>query len=126
MLLKKYEETHSSLQEYFSKDIQSCQRVKLKKLEQTGYCKTQDYCLLNDGDLDIIINNEMLYDKIIDVAMKLISNEIEFTKEDNKVIIFTLNPNKVHGHDMISNLMLRMSILAIKEPYFKIFKYCLE
>ena len=76
--------------------------------------------------MDIIINNEMLYDKIIDIAMKLISNEIEFTKEDNKVINFTLNPNKVHGHDMISNLMLRMSILAIKEPHFKIFKYCLK
>ena len=33
--------------------------------------KTQDHCLLNNGDLDIITNNEMLDDKIIDVARKL-------------------------------------------------------
>ena len=60
MSLKQYEETHSLLQEYFWKDIASCLQFKLKKLEQTGDCKTQDHCLLNDGDLDIIINNEIL------------------------------------------------------------------
>ena len=31
-----------------------------------------DICLLNDIDLDIIINNEMLNDKVIDVAIKLV------------------------------------------------------
>ena len=53
MSLKKYMETHSLLQEYFFKDIASCQQVKLKKLEQIGDCKTQDHCLLYDGNLDI-------------------------------------------------------------------------
>ena len=33
--------------------------------------KTQDHCLLNNDDFDIITNNEMLDDKIIDVARKL-------------------------------------------------------
>ena len=72
MSLKKYKETHSLLQSSFFKDIASCEKVKLKKLEQIGDCKTQDHCLLNDGDLDIIINNKMLDDNIIDVAMKLV------------------------------------------------------
>ena len=36
------------------------------------YCKTQDHCLLNDGHLCIIINNDMINDKITDVAMKLV------------------------------------------------------
>ena len=53
MSLKKYMETHSLLQEYFFKDIASCQQVKLKKLEQIGDCKIQDHRLLYDGNLDI-------------------------------------------------------------------------
>ena len=119
MSLKKYDETHSLLQEYFFKDIASYQQVKLKKLEQIENCKTQDHCLLNDGHLDIAINNEMLDDKITHVAMKLVFNEIEFMKDDIKIIICKLDPNKVHGHVMISMRMLKMSGHAIKEPLFK-------
>ena len=72
MSLKKHKKTHNLLQECFFKDIACCRQVKLKKLEQIGDCKTQDHCLLNSGDLDIIITNKMPHDKIIDVAMKLV------------------------------------------------------
>ena len=51
---------------------------------------------------------------------------IEFTKDDIKSIICKLDPNKVHGHDMISIRMLKKSGDAIIEPLFKIFKNCLK
>ena len=78
MPLKKYEETQSLLQSIFFKDIASCQQVKLKKLGQIGDCKTQQHCPLNNGDLDLIINNKILDDKIIDVAMKLVMQNNPF------------------------------------------------
>ena len=51
---------------------------------------------------------------------------IEFTKNDIKRIICKLDPNKAHGHDMISIRILKMSGYAIMEPLFKIFKNCLK
>ena len=44
--------------------------------------------------------------------------------DDIKRIICKLDPNKAHGHDMISIRVLRMSGDAIIEPLFKIFKIC--
>ena len=51
---------------------------------------------------------------------------IEFTKDDVKRIICKLDPNKAHGHDIISIRTLKMSGKAITEPLFKIFKDCLK
>ena len=48
---------------------------------------------------------------------------IEFTKDDIKRIICKLDPNKAHGHDMISIRMLKMSGEVVIEP-LKIFKNC--
>ena len=51
---------------------------------------------------------------------------IEFTKDDIKRVICKLDPNKAHGHDMISIRMLKMSVDTIIEPLFKIFKNSLK
>ena len=45
-------------------------------------------------------------------------------KDNIKRIICKLDPNKAHGHEMISIRMLKMSGDAIIEPLFKIFKNC--
>ena len=47
-------------------------------------------------------------------------------KDDIKRIICKLDPNKAHGHDVISIRMLKMLGDAIVEPLFKIFKNCLK
>ena len=49
-----------------------------------------------------------------------------FTEDDIKRIICKLDPNKVHGHDMISICILKMSSDFLIEPVFKIFKNCLK
>ena len=70
-------------------------------------------------------NNSVLLSSTIPVADQYLAN-IEFTKDDIKRIICKLDPNKDHGHDMISIRMLKMSGAAIIEPLFKIFKNCLK
>ena len=56
----------------------------------------------------------------------LITNQylesIEFTKDDIKEIICKIDPNKAHGHDMISICMLKMSSRTIIKSHFKILK----
>ena len=80
----------------------SCQQAKLKKLEQIRDCKSHDHCLLNDGNLDIIIKNEMLDDKIIDVAMKsVIQNNpllhIQSCNRNNELLEYS-NMETTHIH----------------------------
>ena len=43
-------------------------------------------------------------------------------KDDIKRIICKFDPNKAHGHDIISIRMLKMSNKDIIEPLFKVFK----
>ena len=73
----------------------------------------------------IIENNSVLPSSTIPVTDQYLAN-IEFTKDDIKRIICKLDPNKAHGHDMISIRMLKVSGDAIIEPLFKIFKNCLK
>ena len=49
----------------------------------------------------IIENNSVLPSSTIPVTDQYLAN-IEFTKDDIKRIICKLDPNKAHGHDMIS------------------------
>ena len=65
----------------------------------------------------IIENNSVLPSSTIPVTDQYLAN-IEFTKDDIKIIISKLNPNKAHGHDMISIHMLKVSGDAIIEPVF--------
>ena len=73
----------------------------------------------------IIENNSVLPSSINPITDQYLAN-IEFTKDDIKRIICRLDPNKAHGHDVISIHMLKMFGDAIIEPLFKIFKDCLK
>ena len=59
------------------------------------------------------------------ITDQFLSN-IELTKDDIKRIICKLDPNKTHGHNMISIRMWKMSGNAIIEPLFTIFKNYLK
>ena len=63
----------------------------------------------------IVENNIVLPSSTIPVTDQYLAN-IEFTKDYIKRTICKLNPNKAHGHDMISISMLKMSGEAIIEP----------
>ena len=73
----------------------------------------------------VIESNSVLPSSSIPVTDQCLVN-IEFTKDDIKRIVCKHDPNKAHGHDMISFRMLKMSGGAIIEPLFKIFKNCLK
>ena len=51
---------------------------------------------------------------------------IFFTKEDIAIIIKNLDPNKAHGHDMISIVMLKTCGESILKPLELMFKSCIE
>ena len=69
----------------------------------------------------IIENNSVLPSSTNPIIDQYLAN-IEFTKDDIKRIICKLDPNKAHGHDMISIHMLKMSGDAMIEPLFETFK----
>ena len=73
----------------------------------------------------IIEKNSVLPSSTIPVTDQYLANT-EFTKDDIKRIIGKLDPNKTHGHDMISIHMSNVSGGAVIEPFFIIFKNCLK
>ena len=66
----------------------------------------------------VIENNSVLHSSTNPITGQYLAN-IEFAKDDIKRIICKLDPNKDHGHDMISIRMLKMSGNAIIEPLSK-------
>ena len=73
----------------------------------------------------VIENNSVLHSSTNPITDQYLAN-IEFMKDDIKRIICKIDPNKAHGHDIISIRMLKISGDAIIEPLFKIFKNCLK
>ena len=55
-----------------------------------------------------------------------ISDTITFSKEDIYKIIKNLDPNKAHGHDMISIRMIKLCGISICKPLEIIFQNCLR
>ena len=55
-----------------------------------------------------------------------ILDTIVFSKKDVYKIIKNLDPNKVHGHDMISMRMLKLCGISICKPLRIIFQNCLR
>ena len=55
-----------------------------------------------------------------------ILDTIDFSKENIYKIIKTLDPNKAHGHDMISILMIKFCGISICKLVEIIFKKCLS
>ena len=51
---------------------------------------------------------------------------VNFTEENIVEHIRKLNPNKAHGHDMISIKMMKMFDSSIAHPLFKIYKTCIR
>ena len=51
---------------------------------------------------------------------------IRFTSDDILKIIRNLDPNKAHGHDMISIQMVKLFDASLCKPLEQIFKSCLE
>jgi len=87
---QKYEEIVNILQDYFLTDITSAQKTKLKKIDNlisSNQHNGSKICHLDTLDLDSIISNEQLDDKIIDAAMKLVmqNNPIFNIQSSNKV-----------------------------------------
>ena len=62
----------------------------------------------------IIENNSVLPSSTNPISDQYLAN-IEFTEDDIKRIICKFDPNKAHGHDMISICMLKMSFQTIKK-----------
>ena len=51
---------------------------------------------------------------------------IVFSKEDTYKIIKNLDPNKAHGHNMISICMIKLCGISICKPLVIIFQNCLR
>ena len=55
-----------------------------------------------------------------------ILDTIIFSKEDVYNIIKNVEPNKAHGHDMISICMIKLCSISIRKPLEIIFQNCLR
>ena len=53
-------------------------------------------------------------------------SKIHFTSDDILKLIKNLDPNKAHGHDMISIRMIKICDASICKPLELIFRSCLE
>ena len=73
----------------------------------------------------VIENNSVLPSSTNPITNQYLAN-IEFTKDDIRIIACKLGSNNAHGHDMISICMVKMFGDAIIEPLFTIFKNCLK
>ena len=78
---------------------------------------TRQYSLFND--------NSRLSSVLTKKTCKSLSS-VEFSKYDILKIIRNLNPNKAHGHDIISIGMLKICDESICKPLRIIFQLCLE
>ena len=73
----------------------------------------------------LVNNNSELPSVLTKKTRKLLST-VEFPTNDILKIIRNLNPNKVHGHDVISIRMLKICDESICKPLRIIFRSCLE
>ena len=73
----------------------------------------------------IIINNSSIPNSDLSFTNEHLS-EFKFSKQDIYEIIDKLDPNKAHGHDMISVRMLKICGLSVCKPLKMIFKNCLN
>ena len=73
----------------------------------------------------LVNNNSELPSVLTKETCKLLST-VEFSTNDILKIIRNLNPNKAHGHNMISVRMLKICDESICKPLSIIFRSCLE
>ena len=70
-------------------------------------------------------NNSELPKRLLFLTEKRLSN-VQISNENIIKIINNLDPNKDHGHDMISTRMLKLSGPSLCKPLSIIFKSCLS
>ena len=73
-----------------------------------------------------LINNTSKLPTVYSKKTDKLLSEITFTCDDITKIIQNLDPNKAHGHDMISIRMLKICGSSICKPLKLIFKSCIE
>ena len=75
-------------------------------------------CAIIDNSTDFPSNFLKKTDKSV--------SAITFTCDDITTLIKNLDPNKVHGHDMISIRMLKLCCKSISKPLDLIFQSCVK
>ena len=73
----------------------------------------------------LVNNNSELPSVLTKKTCKVLST-VEFSTNDILKMIRNLNPNKAHGHDMISIRMLKICDESICKPLRIIFRSCLD
>ena len=73
----------------------------------------------------MIQNKSTIPSVFIPLTHNLLSS-FQFTADDIKSVINKLDPNKAHGHDMISIRMIKLCRDSIYKPLGMIFKSCLN
>ena len=73
-----------------------------------------------------LVNNNSELPSLLTKKMCKLLYTVEFSTNDTLKIIRNLNPNKAHGHDMISIPMLKICDESICKPLTIIFRSCLE
>ena len=106
----------NSLYSPFTSKQQICNRFK-KKAEL--------FNLFFAKQCPIIDNSSELPSNFLKKTDKTIS-AITFTCDDTATLIKNLDPNKAHGHDMISIRMLKLCGKSICKPLDLIFQSCIE
>ena len=73
-----------------------------------------------------MLNNSSLLSSVLFKRIGNTVSSIYFGLDDIVKIIQKLDPNKAHGHDMISICMLKICGNSIYKPFQLIFRSCIE
>ena len=73
-----------------------------------------------------LINTKSSLPSVLSKKTHKLLSTIHFTSDDILKIIKNLDPNKVHGHDMISIWIIKICDASICKPLGLIFTSCLE
>ena len=95
-----------------------------KAVDLFSWKKTLRNLNINDMIFLFLFNSSKLPSTFLKRTDKFISS-ISFSSNDIARIIRDLDPNKAHGHDMISIRMLKICGESISKPLGMIFKSCI-
>ena len=73
-----------------------------------------------------LINNSSVLPSLLFKRTENVVSSIDFGSDDIAKLIHNLDPNKAHGHDMISICMLKICSNSIYKPPQLIFQSCIE
>ena len=73
-----------------------------------------------------LINNSSVLPSLLFKRTENVVSSIDFGSDDIAKLIHNLDPNKAHGHDIISICMLKICSNSIYKPPQLIFQSCIE